>query len=107
MEDRNGLLSDVYVFDVDSSTITRVSVDPGGRQPAVGSSFAPSVSGDGRYVAFVSSAPLDGEFDRQLLPRPAERCRHVYLRNLDSGVTRRVSAARGGRTPTARAFIHL
>jgi len=51
---------DVYRFDVASGMISRVSVDANGRQPSTGSSFAPAVSADGRYVAFSSNAPLDG-----------------------------------------------
>jgi Tol biopolymer transport system component len=95
LQDRNGLLADVYAFDVDSKTITRVGVGASGGHPAGGASFAPSVSGDGRYVVFVSSAPLDGVFNRRRSGREAEGVRHVYLRNLNSGFIRRISHAPG------------
>jgi Tol biopolymer transport system component len=104
MEDRNGVRSDVFVFDVDSKTITSGSVDPSGRQPVFGASFAPSVSGDGRYMAFVSSAPLDGDFNRQLLQRAPESRLHVYLRNLASTVTRRISSAPGSKDANGASF---
>ena len=92
-EDRNGPASDVYAFDVRSHSIERVSVDANGAQQTAGSSFAPIVSGDGRYVVFVSSAPLDGVLNRRRSGRKAEGVRHVYLRNLNSGVIRRISQA--------------
>jgi len=46
---------DVFVYDRDSDTIERVSVDNSGIQGNDGS-YNPSISSDGRYVAFVSSA---------------------------------------------------
>ncbi len=92
-EDRNGPGSDVYAFDVRSHSIERVSVDANGAQQTSGSSFAPIVSGDGRCVVFVSSAPLDGVFNRRRSDRKAESVRHVYLRNLNSGFIRRISHA--------------
>ena len=95
LQDRNGLLADVYAFDVDSKTITRVSVDASGGQPAVGASFSPVVSGDGRSVVFVSSVPLDGVVNRRRSRRETDGERHVYLRHLHSGVLRRISQAPG------------
>jgi Tol biopolymer transport system component len=65
-------------------------------QQAAGSSFAPTVSGDGRNVVFVSSAPLDGVFNRQRSAREAKGLYHVYLRNLHSSFIRRISHAPAG-----------
>jgi Tol biopolymer transport system component len=93
--DRNGLGSAVYVFDVGSQTIERVSVDANGEQPAEGSSFAPVLSGNGRYVAFVSSAPLERR-PRQQSGRSAEGARQVYVRDLENGILRRISRAPDG-----------
>ena len=56
-DDLNGSLADVYRFDLASSRIERVSVDTRGAQQQ-GTSQMPSVSGDGRYVAFASTAIL-------------------------------------------------
>ena len=92
-EDRNGAASDVYAFDVRSHSTERVSVDANGAQQTSGSSFAPIVSGNGRYVVFVSSAPLGGVLNRRRPGRKAEGVRHVYLRNLNSGFIRRISHA--------------
>ena len=102
--DRNGVRSDVYAFDVDSQTLTRASLEASGAQSEEGRSFAPSLSGNGRYVAFVSTVPLDRAFIRYLVPRPGGGRRHVYLRDLDSGVTRRVSAARGSNDANGASF---
>ena len=92
-EDRNGPGWDVFAFDVRSHRIARVSVDGNGAQQTTGSSFAPTVSGDGRYVVFVSSVPLDGQSNRRRSGRKAEGVLHVYLRNLHSGLIRRISRA--------------
>jgi Tol biopolymer transport system component len=102
--DRNSQRSDVYVFDMGSQTMERISVDPGSEQPTEGSSFAPAVSGNGRYVAFVSSAPLDGGALRKQSRRGAERSRQVYLRDLKDGVTRRVSRTPDGNDADGSSF---
>jgi Tol biopolymer transport system component len=52
--DTNGV-ADVFVRDRQMATIERVSVGPGGLE-ADGGSGSPSISADGRFVAFVSSA---------------------------------------------------
>src|SRR6185369_15379253 len=52
--DTNGFV-DVFVRDRQSGTTERVSVDSGGVQGNV-SIYAPSISADGRYVAFWSAA---------------------------------------------------
>src|SRR4030095_16504245 len=47
--------SDIFVFDVQGGTLRKASVITGGAAPD-GSSFGPSISGDGRFVAFWSEA---------------------------------------------------
>ena len=47
--------ADVFVRDLAAGTTTRVSVGPGGAQ-ANDNSFSPTISGDGRFVAFGSVA---------------------------------------------------
>jgi Tol biopolymer transport system component len=101
--DRNGLESDVYVFDVGSETLGRVSVDANGTQPVAGSSFAPALSGNGRYVAFVSSAFPDGPLRGQS-GRSAEGERHIYLRDLENGAVRRISRAPDGHEADGPSF---
>ena len=53
--DDTNAVSDVFVYDCVTGTTTRVSVDSLGVQ-GNSDSYDPSISGDGRYVAFNSSA---------------------------------------------------
>jgi uncharacterized repeat protein (TIGR01451 family) len=80
--------SDVFVRDTVSGTTTLVSVGAGG-VPANGASDQPSISGDGRYVAFRSAASnlvasdTNGHYD-------------VFVRDLVAGTTSLVSQSTGG-----------
>jgi Tol biopolymer transport system component len=91
--DANGAGLDVYLFEAAAGTVRRVSVNANGVQQASGFSARPSVSGDGRFVAFTSSAPLDG----RPLPEAAASTPHptalsqVYVRDVHLNVTRLVS----------------
>jgi len=49
-------VSDIFVADLSTGTIERVSVASDGTEANAGSSFAASISADGRYVAYYSSA---------------------------------------------------
>ncbi|OHD27621.1 MAG: hypothetical protein A2064_00010 [Spirochaetes bacterium GWB1_66_5] len=53
--DDNNAARDIFVYDLQSGGIERVSVDSTGTE-ANGSSYIPSLSADGRYAAFTSSA---------------------------------------------------
>ena len=91
--DANQAGEDVYVFDVATGIARRVSVNESGAQPLEGSSVSPSISADGRFVAFTSSAPLHhaaaSASIRTIAPgRPAT---HVYVRDLELNTTRLVS----------------
>jgi len=68
---------DVFVFDRVARTTARVSVKGDGSQ-ADGSSYNPSISGDGRYVAFQSNA--------RLVPG-ATYAIGTYVRDLQAGTT--------------------
>jgi Tol biopolymer transport system component len=100
--DANGAFEDVYTYDIGSGTITRVSVDSSGRQLAAGSSFAPSVSADGRYIAFTSTAVFD-------TTRPARSSSNrplaeVYVRDTVLGTTTPVSASPDGGWPNGPSY---
>jgi Tol biopolymer transport system component len=82
--DSNGL-ADVFVHDRVAKTTARVSTGPGGAQ-VTGASREPSMSGDGRSVAFTSDAPdLTG-------PAAGNPVPGVFLRDLAGGMNIRVSA---------------
>ncbi|MEG3858283.1 calcium-binding protein, partial [Microcoleus sp. herbarium12] len=55
-------------------TITRVSVDSAGNQ-AIGSSLSPSISADGRFMAFESDAS-------NLVPGDNNNSQDIFVRNL-------------------------
>jgi Tol biopolymer transport system component len=83
--DTNGAL-DVFVRDRRSGTTQRVSVATDGSQANGGS---PAISADGRYVAFTSVAS-------NLVPGDTNGFEDVFVRDLKSGTTRRVSVATDG-----------
>jgi len=91
--DANGSGEDVYLFDVTSERYERVSVDDRGRQRAVGTSFGPAMSPDGRYVAFSSNAGLD---EAPSVSAKRKDLVNVYLRDTVRGTTVRISIAAGG-----------
>ncbi len=80
--DFNGLL-DVFVHDRANGQTTLVSADPSG---SVGnaSSFFPSISADGRFVAFISDA-------RTLVSGDTNGVRDIFVRDRQAGLTVRVS----------------
>src|SRR5206468_11290951 len=54
--DTNGNQSDVFVRDLKTGTTTLVSVNSAGTRSGGGTSYAPVISADGRFVAFLSNA---------------------------------------------------
>jgi WD40-like Beta Propeller Repeat len=54
--DTNGNGDDVFLYEVATQTKSLVSVNPSGNSGTTGSSFNPSISADGRFVAFDSFA---------------------------------------------------
>ena len=85
--DTNGV-TDVFVRDRQLSTTVRVSVATGGGQ-ASGASRPPSISADGRFVAFASDAANLVALDMNAVP-------DVFVRDRQGGTTERVSVATGG-----------
>jgi hypothetical protein len=85
--DTNGF-TDVFIRDRVSGKTRRVSVSSSGAE-ANGSSSAPSVSADGRFVAFTSSAS-------NLAASDSNGFGDVFVRDRSTGKTRRVSVSSGG-----------
>jgi Tol biopolymer transport system component len=96
--DLNGTFEDVYVFEVESKAVRRVSVDSNGQQLASGLSYSPSVSADGRLIAFGSTATLTPGAQRLSADRPRAHLRQVYVRDEVLRTTTLVSTA-GDRWP--------
>jgi Tol biopolymer transport system component len=88
--------ADVFVRDRRRETTRRVSVRSNGAQ-AKGGSFNPSISGDGRLVAFTSNASNLVKGDRNDVI-------DVFVRDLRTGTTRRVSVGPLGREANDGSF---
>jgi len=87
---------DVFVRDRQTGAVTRVSVDSAGGQ-ANNVSRNPSISADGRYVAFES-------FATNLTAGDTNRYRDVFVHDLQTGETTRVSVGRDGEQADSESF---
>ena len=85
--DANGQ-SDIFLHDTQNNTTTRVSVDSAGLE-ADAFSDSPSISSDGRYVAFTSDAT-------NLVAGDANGQRDIFLHDTQNNTTTRVSVVSGG-----------
>jgi Tol biopolymer transport system component len=111
-DDTNGV-RDIFVHDSSAGTTTRVSVGPGGVQadgqsdgPGIrgGLSFGPDISRSGRYVTFDSIATNLVSDDTNTCEFPPSgpsfplpgQCPDVFVHDLRSGTTSRVSVASDG-----------
>jgi len=79
---------DIFLRDTLTNTTTRVSVDSAGNQPN-DSSVWPSISGDGRFVAFQSEAT-------NLVPGDTNNSGDIFVRDLSTNTTTRVSVDSAG-----------
>jgi len=86
-DDTNGAL-DVFVADVATGDLSRASVATGGGQ-ADDRSYSPSISADGRVVAFAS-------FARNLVPDDTNGTLDVFVHRRDQQTTTRLSVGPGG-----------
>ena len=97
----SGLYYDIFLHDRDADengtydepapvgiSTTRISVDAGGNE-ANGHSYSPSISGDGRYVAFES-------FATDLMVGGTNGNGHVFVRDRQTGTTTLVSVHSDG-----------
>jgi Tol biopolymer transport system component len=94
--DTNGA-ADVFVHDRRTARTTRVSVSSAGRQ-ANGPSMVAGISGDGRWVAFTSSASnlVSGDTNRCGTDRSTPSCPDVFVHDRRTGRTVRVSVPSNG-----------
>ena len=91
LADTDAAGQDVYLRDRGSGITEHVSV--GYRGAGNGDSFYPSISADGRYVAFVSMAD-------NLVPDDGNGVLDVFVRDRKGGTTTRVSVGDDGEEPT-------
>lgn len=86
--------ADVFVLDRETGTLERVSVGSAGL-PGNHNSWAPSLSSDGRHVAFFSSAS-------NLVAGDTNEVGDVFVHDRATGTTERVSVGSGGTEGNAR-----
>ena len=84
---------DVFVHDRQTGVTERVSINSAGVQ-GNGLSFAPVISGTGRYVAFTSNAT-------NLVPGDTNGVADIFVRDRQTGATERVSVGVGSTQPNA------
>ncbi|MCF4165232.1 hypothetical protein L2U69_06215 [Zavarzinia compransoris] len=90
-DDTNGQY-DIFVKDLDTGTVTRASTALGGTE-GNGGSYGPSISSDGRYVAFQSSAS-------NLVAGDTNNTADVFLKDIQTGAIARISIAGGSTQST-------
>jgi Tol biopolymer transport system component len=81
--------SDIFRADLLDGQITRVSISSAGHQ-ANGDSYNPSISANGQLISFTSNAA-------NLVPGDHNHVADVFVRDVLTGTTRRVSVSSGGR----------
>ena len=87
---------DIFLRDTRTGTTTRVSVDSTGAQANWGS-YSPSISADGRYVAFYSEAS-------NLVVGDSNGANDVFVHDVKTGITTRVSVDSAGIEGDERSF---
>src|SRR6476469_4837110 len=80
--------SDIFVRDLLTNTTTRVSVDSAGNPGNSPSNYS-AISADGRFVAFQS-------YDSNLVPGDTNNKNDIFVRDLSTNTTTRVSVDSAG-----------
>ena len=95
----------IYLIRLTSGLRTRLDVTSAGAQ-RVGQSMSPAVSADGRFVAFASKADLTCREASTCITEPSDKkgvaC--IYLRDMDTNTTRRVTSSYGGGDPNGPSY---
>ena len=89
--DANGTNEDIYLLAIDPWRLERVSVDSAGMQRATGWSVSPSLSDDGRLVAFASTAAISFSSKSGPGAGTPKSVSRVYVRDIASKTTKLVA----------------
>jgi Tol biopolymer transport system component len=90
----------VCIYDLETSSLERVSVDSAENVPD-GESWSPAISADGRFVAFTSYAT-------DLVVGDSNECEDIFVRDRAAGSTLRVSvSSSGGQADWFSDFPHI
>jgi len=84
----NNNAADVFLRDNVLRTTTLVSINITGTGPANAASWSPSISGDGRFVAFISTAT-------DISTNKSDSIQDIFVRDMQLGITTLVSRASG------------
>ena len=95
----------VYLMRPSSSERARLNVS-GASEPRAGQSVSPSISANGRYIAFMSKADLTCRDAPTCLPEPQDRNRvaDVYVRDALTNTTIRVSRSHTGQDTNGASY---
>ncbi len=93
--DTNGNTTDIFRHDRDTGQTTLVSVNSSGQQAIFGASTLAAISGDGRFVAFVSDSS-------QLVSNDNNNNRDTFLHDTQTGLTVALSVTPAGPTSNGR-----
>ncbi len=97
--DTNGL-NDVFVKDLQTGAISRISTDVFGAQSTGGASYASYFSSDGRYVAFESAAT-------NLVANDTNGLTDSFVKDLQTGAITRVSTDASGQQANGGSYIPI
>ncbi|MCC6765258.1 MAG: PKD domain-containing protein [Deltaproteobacteria bacterium] len=90
----------IYVRDRQTQTTEIASVPTGGAPASAANARMPSISADGRWVAFVSAAS-------SLVPNDTNRFADAFVRDRATGTTVRASLSGAGEPATCSSFVAL
>jgi Tol biopolymer transport system component len=95
----------VYMIRLASGVRTRLDLTSAGRRPA-GQSMSPSISADGRFIAFASKADLTCGKGSACVTEPSDRngVADIYLRDTQTNTTRRITRSYAGGDPDGPSY---
>ena len=95
----------VYMIRLTSGVRTRLDLTSAGGRPA-GQSVSPSISADGRFIAFVSKADLTCREGSPCVTEPSDRngVADIYLRDTQTNTTRRITRSYAGGDPDGPSY---
>lgn len=91
---------DVFLYDRQTGQTTRVSLTTEGNQAIQGDSGNPTISADGRWLAFASDAA-------NLVPQDSNRVYDIFLHDRQTGQTVRISLTEDGQEANGESFQPL
>ncbi len=95
----------IYMIRLTSGVRTRLDLTDAGGRPA-GQSMSPSISADGRFIAFVSKADLTCREGSPCVTEPSDRngVADIYLRDTQTNTTRRITRSYAGGDPNGPSY---